>query len=310
MNSQNSSIIQSANAMVFDYCKRAIGIPISHVLVSRIYEKNLVYKITISDGAVYSVKLFLNRNNPSQRYNLENEILNIQKNCRFHTFRTKDILFSHVLNDNEFYALTIRPWIAGTSTKDILRDSFLTFNTLCLPLIKEACNELWEKTPISDAIPVLSSVFSRNAFNTGLLSKVYPEDIVERFQSMHKQLNPKSQALSLINGDISLHEFLLVENGDMYVIDWEELSIGDPIIDIAGIFYSIFEEQIKKMNLAEMMEYVKKYFEYFSVNRKTDFAYHFLERVAMADYYTHNQNSELITSALLLVDMLLQDDFS
>lgn len=305
MNFQKDKSIRSAEMFVSDYCLKTIGKPVKLELTSRLCEKNLVYKVVISNDSIYSVKLFLNKQNPSQRLKLEQEIINIQKEYCFHTFRAKDISHYQIIDDHVFYAITVRPWIMGVSFKDVLKENFPKFNVLCLPTIKQIGNELWNSQVSSDVIPVLSSVFMRNRFDIDFLYTIYPVDLVKNLEFVHNSLIPESQVFRLINGDISLHEFLIEDSGDMYIIDWEELSLGDPVIDIAGVFYSIFEHLVKIMTLEEILEYAKKYLVFFNINCNRDFAYHFLERVVMADYLTQNQNTKLIDSALLLINTLI-----
>lgn len=264
---------------------------------SRLTWKNIVYKAILSDGDVYSIKLVLNCNEPARRFNSE-----IKINDVFNSKATKSFCIclyneEFVINDGIIYAVLIRKWAEGTSYMQLLKNDFDNFVNLYLPSIKHCCEDVWKLNNI-EFTPIISNItryglipdllFQKNYGNSGFasfLSKAYLDN------------KPTNNDCYVINSDFSLHEFIITETGKLIIIDWEDISIGNKIIDIAGIYYSIFQHISQIFDFDRIMRFTKHYVELFELPNINDFIYYFIERIVMADYLTESLNDNILKFA-------------
>jgi hypothetical protein len=261
------NILNLGNAELIEYCNNFLksflknnGYDIAELeLISRLMWKNIVYKVKLRNTRVYSIKLVLNCNDPVRRFKSEVNMNNNFDNKDVKSFCILNYDEKLIANDEVVYAILIRKWVDGVSYMNVLKNDFDKFVNVCLLSIKCCCEEIW-KLDCIEFTTVISNIKRYGLNPSLLLIKNYGDSGFAKFLSqVYEEIVPTDNLFCVVNSDFSLHEFITIETGQLIVIDWEDVSIGNKIIDIAGIYYSIFQYISQVFDFEKIMQFTEHY---------------------------------------------------
>lgn len=263
------------------YCGDIIGDFRCITLISRLHHKNMVYRIEKRYGISLLVKVFLQAPAVEKRVISELIINEIYKNNSLSTF---DIVrFNHfiLINDLFVYGIGVRPWIKGCSFSDIFTQNPDGFFKFYFPHMRKICTEIWTCNTYPYIIDVVYSLYNQCKTTFDEVFSFFKSAEAAKIAHIYKSILPTYSEMYLINGDFSLHEFVGLSNGRIAVIDWEELSIGDPVIDVANLFSSMLQNNKSKIPTRFLLEY---WLSQFHVRNLEAFYYYLVERVTIICY--------------------------
>lgn len=274
-------------------------------LVSRLCWKNIVIKVELDNSEILSVKFILNSCSPRRRL-ISERYFGYLVLYAPNMIRVVNCAQVVMCEEDFLYAMVIRNWIEGISYMDFLKTDFNLFKTDCLPTIIEVCNKLWgTENTIAEHLNC-TSIIERHGFSVEDVFGIYKSNPLLQ-QTLYEKYclhYPHNEKRCLINSDFSLHEFIFDENNQLNIIDWEDTCIGNPIIDIAGIFYSIFHQIASVLDYESVLAFSRYYLMAFKLENLDDFIFYFIERFVMADYLTKSDDERLLTTAILLIEDL------
>lgn len=304
---KNKLIYECNKEIHYFFSKEKIDI-LNISLVSRLLWKNIVFKVEAKCGDNYSIKIILNKCDCIRRVTSEMCSSELLANC-YKSFTINCESKILIINSKSIYAMIINKWVEGISYMEFLKTDFPYFKEKILPSIYKICTELWNSKKIPKTVNIIRSNMDRYNFNK---EEVFLEtnflNIGEQLYDIYKNIKLNNNKISLINTDFSLHEFLLDKDNQLTIIDWEEIALGNHLMDVAGLFYSIFQYIAEFYDIEYIYNFLCEYLKGFNIinNHYSDFVFYFIERVMVTNYLTKENNDYLLKYSLILVNRLLK----
>ena len=250
--------------------------------ISKINKKNFVYYCELENNC-YAIKIYRNRYNAVSRYN--NELFWLSQFQEKKFFGVPKIYLSRKII---FWNILVIDWIDGVSIKQqIENNDNLWIDSLynCLSILEK----IWDykvdfDSKVNDSFDYKSGKKIDNIIKKLKCKKKnlasYYDDLLHIYKSMQNDVIFNK---SLINSDISLHEFLLYKD-KMTLLDYEYFCMGDINNDLAGIFYSASTSLINNDNEIGL----KSLYKIISNNKHFklhNFIFFLIQRLVLADYF-------------------------
>lgn len=251
--------------------------------VSRIDKKNIVYYCELKNNR-YAVKVYKCKYNGISRFN--NELYWLKKFQKETFFKVPKIYLS-----KKFFCwnILVVHWIDGFSVKQQLdnSDDDLWTESLCNCL--DVLQKIWNSKIDFDKVIDDSFDYKSGENVDSVIKKFkrkkkklqyYYDELLFIYKSIQDSIIFKK---SLINSDISLHEFLL-QGRKIALLDYEYFCIGDINNDLAGIFYSATNSFINKKDDSSIKK-VYKIIENNSNFNLDNFIFFLIQRILLADCF-------------------------
>ncbi|NMB57139.1 phosphotransferase [Candidatus Beckwithbacteria bacterium] len=206
---------------------------------------------------------------------------------------TPDIIVSGILETGEF--IFVQNYVEAS----IPEENWLIKNP---KLLVSLIQKLHNINNLKDILPKLGSESHKDCFQIYLQDIEKDLDELEKFKNNKKIISSlfylyskkiqsiSSKGLCPIHGDLYFNNLLLAKNSSLYLIDWEELHMSDPVRDIALLAWSCFPRKYWKY-LSELFGYNldnKEFRIRFFLHISTRFLYLYLELVK-SGYYEYAQ---------------------
>ena len=282
--------------------------------VSRLSWRNVVYKCTTTDE-VYAFKFFLPISNYQNRVLVEKFFLENANSVL--DMRAPNILYSDIEAETP---LLVMDWIDGESLKAKLRNQGLTNENKTL--LKDCISRLegvWQcsynnlpydnlamnKSGDIRSISMLSNrmgLSNEDAFSkTQELRKSFARQIDEMEVTYNGLTIGTLDKLFLINSDVSLHECICRDN-DMYFIDMERFTLGNPNNDLACVFTSAINEFDNDYDSVQKVLKIVEGSPYFD---RRLFLTYFIEKILSENYVDYeNISDNKFSFYLKIADMI------
>lgn len=281
-----NEIFYETNSFIFKLMANLTREDIELSIVSHIIWRNIVY-LCESNSKMTCIKVYLTGNNSLIRSNKEilaNELLKNQNGIPI-----PSNLYVIWKPTTYIDCIIISEWLDGCSLKQCLKTSFnLTLNFF-LPEVFKHLNSLWGSKVILQMESFAQNTADERFFNNygfshddcfAYLKQTQPKhlDKISQLWSLFKKSTPYYTNSNIINGDISGKDYIFTYNG-LYCIDWESFSLGSPIIDLAGLYYSVAHFYINDYEKEKrIFDIIYKYHK-FNIN---NFGFYFSERFIAA----------------------------
>lgn len=282
-------------------CRDIIGDFWRITLISRLCNKNMVYKIESRHGTSWAVKVFLQT--PAVDKRVVSELI-IDEIYRMNSLTSFAIVpFDHfiLIDDLYVYGLGIRPWISGCALSDAFAQNPAFFFKRYAPIIKKVCTEIWACNDYPTNIEPVYSLYHQSRTTFDEVFSFFKTTETAKIAHIYMSISPTFSEMCLINGDYSLHEFVSLSDGRVALIDWEELSIGTPTIDIANLFSSMLQNNGKRLPVNILLEY---WLSQFHIRDILTFYYYLIERVTISLFLSRTDDERLLRDLLSIYDML------
>lgn len=273
-------------------------------LKSRLVWRNVVYRaISCNKNIDLCIKIFLNEYLSNLRFMSELQFEN-HKDIKIDS---PPIIY-YVKQPSEYIkGVIIRPWINSPSAMDELISNPNMFLENKFPIISTNFKKLWNadlNSTFCNNIKIIRPIHinANDMFNDRLplrfdeaflLCKHQRPKLAKQIEYLQKKYEgfkyDSPKLLKLINGDPSMHELFLKENR-VYWIDWENIMINDPMIDVAGIYYSMANNFYNNLKLQNLI--FNNIIEAFEVEKFDVLGFYFTERVITSELVTQGSSCD------------------
>ena len=202
-------------------------------------------------------------------------------------------------------------WLEGLQGQALAKLDFATGVAEKIPALANALAAFHQLTPPSLPVLTLQQQLQEWRKKADKLSHAYPaiQPALAALLIQLQQNRPEFETLGLIHGDFHIDQLLVLPDGSLALVDYDELALGDPLQDLANFAADLYNYAYA---IAAVDQLVRQLFKAYSAasHGQTDpqrFAWHLRGQLLTRAYRTFiQQKSAAPQRVAKLIDLALR----